>query len=143
MLRRLVVTLMASLLFAAPAQAAAPRYILVTGPGLVSPVLLGNWTQNLRLMMETVNAPALDAEERPALAHRVRLRLALFWGWPAKPKPRWPSQANQFGWLYPASPGAPAVIAIMAAGEQTPGLATSRLLSILAQHHVPVALDRG
>jgi len=128
---------------AAPAQAAAPRYILVTGPGLVSPVLLGNWTQNLRLMMETVSAPALDAERQPALAHRVRLRLALFLGWPAKPKPNGPSQANQFGWFHPASDDAPVVIAVVAAGERIPRLATRRFLSILAQHHAPVAFGRG
>ena len=41
---------------AAPAGAAAPRYILVTGPGLARPVLLRDWDENLRFLVALLPA---------------------------------------------------------------------------------------
>jgi hypothetical protein len=36
---------------AAPAPAPAPNYILVSGPGLQQPVLLGDWNENLQFVV--------------------------------------------------------------------------------------------
>jgi hypothetical protein len=141
--RAFALTFMLAIAAATPASAAAPRYLIVTGPGVRSPVLLGNWMENLRLMLAAANAPVLAANQRAELPGRVRLRLALFWGWPARPKPRWPSQANQFGWFYPASAGAPPAIVMVVGGVRTPRLATWKWLTIFARHHVPVALGSG
>ena len=72
---------MVALLLAPPGDAAAPRYILVSGPGLKRPVLLGSWDENGQLLSALVSAPR---ESRDALARRPRFDLALFWGWPER-----------------------------------------------------------
>lgn len=119
---------------AAPARAAAPRFILVTGPGLDRPVLLGDWSENLRLMESLL--PARRARGFSP-SGRPRYDLALFWGVPARPVPRRPREANQHAWFYPAHDGRPAVIDLMLSGARYPRLATSGALRILARHGVP------
>ena len=87
---------------AAPAYAAAPRYILVSGPGLTRPVLLGDWQENLRFLESLLPARKLPAFR---LAGRPRYDLALFWGVPAKPIPTRPRDANQHARFYPNTGG--------------------------------------
>jgi hypothetical protein len=128
--------LAAALALAAPAQAAAPNYILVSGPGLARPVLLADWDENLRLLSALVNAPTVA----PRLAKRPRFDLAEFWGWGGRPKPTRPTQASQHGWFYPAHGSRPAVVDIMVGGRQVPRLAPRAVLRIFARHHVPTRL---
>jgi hypothetical protein len=135
-----VLAVLASLLAVAPAQAAAPNYILVSGPGIKHPILLGDWGENLALLSALVNAPTAKGSAVRNLARRPRFDLAEFWGWSALPRPTRPSQANQHGWLYPARGSKPAVIVLMVDGARVPRLLPARVCQILARHHVPLRL---
>ena len=119
---------------AASAQAAAPRYILVSGPGLERPVLLGNWSENLAFLIGLLPA------KRPApgwRGDRPRFGLALFWGVPATPVPTDASKASQHGWFYPAVGSRRAVVTLLISGQDFPRVATRRTLRILARHGIP------
>jgi hypothetical protein len=119
---------------AAPAGAAAPRYILVSGPGLERPVLLGDWGENLELVSALLPAKRPGAGWRSG---RTRYDLALFWGVPAKPVPTDPRYAAQHAWFFPAAFGRRAVFDILLGGRRFPRVATSMALQILARHGVP------
>jgi hypothetical protein len=125
---------------AAPAQAAAPNYILVSGPGIRPPILLGDWSENLELLVSLVDAPAAKGGAARHLARRPRFDLAEFWGWSGLPRPTRPSQANQHGSLYPAHASKPAVIVLMINGSRIPRLLPTPVREILARHHVPLRL---
>jgi hypothetical protein len=142
MVRRVVpfLAVLASLLAVAPAQAAAPNYILVSGPGIEHPILLGNWGENLALLSALVNAPTAKGSAVRKLTRRPHFNLAEFWGWSALPRPTRPSQANQHGRLYPARGAKPAVIVLMVNGTRVPRLLPIRVREILARHHVPLRL---
>lgn len=131
---------LASLLAAAPAHAAAPNYILVSGPGIRQPILLGNWDENLALLTALVDARTAKGSAVRHLARRPRFDLAEFWGWSGLPRPTRPSQANQHGWLYPAHGARPAVIVLMVNGTRVPRLLPVRVREILTRHHVPLRL---
>jgi hypothetical protein len=123
---------------AVPAEAAAPRYILVSGPGLERPVILGNWNENLAFLIGLIPAG------RPAPGwrdDRPRYDLALFWGVPAKPVPTHPNQASQHGWFYPATGGRRAVVKLLISGQDFPRVATREALRILARHGIPTRID--
>lgn len=124
------------MVLASGATAAAPRYILVSGPGLEAPVLLPDWGENLRLFVSLIDAPPVSASTA-RLTSRRRLRLGLFWGWPERPLPTDPLDANQTGWFYPATDSQPAVIDIRVDGIRVPRVAPTTVLRILARHHVP------
>jgi hypothetical protein len=142
MVRRVapLLAVLASLLAAGPAQAAAPNYILVSGPDIKHPILLGNWDENLVLLTALVDAPTAKGSAVRHLARRPRFDLAEFWGWSALPRPTRPSQANQHGWFYPAHGAKPAVIVLMVNGTRVPRLLPARVREILARHHVPLRL---
>jgi hypothetical protein len=131
---------LAALLAVAPAQAASPNYILVSGPGIKHPILLADWSENGALVSALVNAPTAGGSAVRHLARRPRFDLAEFWGWGALPRPSRPSQANQHGWLYPARGSKPAVIVLMVNGLRVPRLLPTRVRDILARHHVPLRL---
>jgi hypothetical protein len=133
-----VLAVFSSLRAVAPAQAAAPNYILVSGPGIKHPILLGDWSENLALLSALVDAPTAKGSAVRNLARRPRFDLAEFWGWSALPRPTRPSQANQHGWLYPARGSKPAVIVMMVDGARVPRLLPPRVREILARHHVPL-----
>jgi hypothetical protein len=119
---------------AVDARAAAPRYILVSGPGLQRPIVLGNWRENLTFLLDLIPS------RRPApgwRSDRPRYKLALFWGVPARPVPNDPSKANQFGWFYPAVNGRRAVIVLLVSGKDGPRIAAQNVLRILRRHGVP------
>ncbi len=122
---------------AVPAQAAAPRYILVSGPGLHRPATLGNWTENLAFVTSLLHArrPTSGWQE-----NRPRYDLALFWGVPTKPVPTRPNEANQHGSFYPATGGRRAVVKLRVSGKDFPRVATPETLRILARHGVPTHL---
>jgi hypothetical protein len=131
----LAALLLATLVLAAPAHAAAPRYIMVTGPGLLRPVLLADWNENLEFGVAVAGAP----RTRDKLAKRPRFRIAEFWGWIGPPPTR-PGQAGQHGWFYPAHGLRGPVIVLMADGILVPRVAPARVLRILARHGVPTRL---
>jgi hypothetical protein len=116
------------------AEAAAPRYIMVTGNGIAKTILLANWRENFALEMAVANAPKTDAPAN--LAVRPRLKLSLFWGWDEH-RPKWPGEANQRGWLYPAVGSQPALVALKVDGSSKLRVATPPLLRILRNHSVP------
>jgi hypothetical protein len=136
----LVAALAALLVLAAPVHAAAPNYILVSGPGLKRPIILGNWSENGALLSALVNAPRAKGGVLLALARRPRFDLAEFWGWGSRPRPTRPSQANQHGWFYPAHGSKPPVIVLMVNGYRFPRLVPPAVVKILARHHVPLRL---
>jgi hypothetical protein len=126
-----VAALAAALVLVAPAQAAAPNYILVSGPGLAKPVLLADWWENHALLLAAANAPEASDRVFRGLARRPKLDLALFWYWSDRPRPTRPSQANQHGSFYPAHGSQPAVI--------DDELAPVRVLRIFRRHGIPDA----
>src|SRR5688500_14764444 len=135
----LIAVLLAAGVVVVPAQAAAPRYILVSGPGLQRPATLGNWTENHTFLTSLLRA------RRPMpgwRGDRPRYELALFWGVPAKPVPTRPTDANQHGWFYPAIGGRRAVVTLRISGENSPRVATAETLRILARHGVPTRVAR-
>lgn len=124
-------------ILAVPAQAAAPRYILVSGESLPRPVTLGDWNENVNLYSSLLNA------DRPSPgweANRVRYNLALFWGAPEKPRPTNPAAANQHGWFYPSTGGRRAVARLLVDGQDYPRIVPPRALRILARHGIPTRL---
>jgi hypothetical protein len=129
-----------ALIAAAPVKAAAPRYILVSGPGLSKPVLLSDWSENLALMAAFAKAPRASSLATHRLARRPRFELALFWGVPDNPVPTNPAEANQFDWFYPARGTQPAVVDAFTNGRRSKLKATTAVLRILARHHVPTRL---
>jgi hypothetical protein len=135
----LVAALAATLALAAPARAAAPRYILVSGPDLARPVLLDNWGENGALLAALVNARRPTGPVVRGLSRRPRLHLALFWGWPETPRPTRPRDANQHGWFYPARRGQPAVVTVLN-GVWGPRIAPPRAVRILARHGIPTGV---
>jgi hypothetical protein len=130
----LLVSVVTALAVATPADAAAPRFILVTGPGLVRPVVLGDWRANLDLYTSMLNMPRV---RRPP-SSRPRYDLALFWGVPARPVPARPGAASQHGTYWPAAGSRPAVIELQLAGTLVPRAASPRALRVLARHGVPI-----
>jgi hypothetical protein len=139
-----VIALVAVLWDAAPAQAAAPRLVMVSGTPLAKPVLLSDWDEITTLYGMLVNGPAAPSELRGG---RPSLQLALFWD-----ANRWdpyvrdgrlgslrPEQANQFGRFYPAVPGGPALVELPGVGTW-PKRVSPQALAILARHGVPVGL---
>jgi hypothetical protein len=132
--------LAATLALASVAEAAAPNYILVSGPRLSRPVLLGDWNENLRLLIALVEAPKASRSVARGLAHRPRFDLAEFWGWGSSPPPTRPSQANQHGWFYPAYHGRRAFFDLRVDGLRVPRTAPAQAVEILARHGVPTRL---
>jgi hypothetical protein len=138
---RLAVVLAAALALAPAAEAAAPRFMMLSGLGLKKPVVLADWNENLRIMRECSKARIIPA---PQLRNRSQYRVGEFWG------PEWttfldaggspgdlkPSQANQLGAFYPAKGRLPAVIRIMVNGRDAPRRAGPVLLATLAAHGV-------
>jgi hypothetical protein len=136
----LVAALAAALVLASPVHASAPNYILVTGPGLKRPILLGNWSENGALLSALVTAPKAKRSVVLGLARRPRFDLAEFWGWGSGPRPTRPSQANQHGWFYPKHRSKPPVIVITVSGAKFPRIVPTKVLEILGRHHVPLSL---
>lgn len=125
----------AALALAATVEAAAPRYILVSGPGLAQPVLLANPDENHRLLLALASAPRANEKTVDGLGERPRLRLGLFWG---SPEPRQVRQknANQRGWFYPGLRSQPPVIDLLVNGVRAPRIAPARVLRIFARHGI-------
>jgi hypothetical protein len=137
MMRRLTLALalgLGALVLAGPASAAAPRYIMITGPGIEKPILLANWRANGEFEIALANAAKAAAAPRAAV--RTRLTLWLFWGWGEK-RPTRPGQANQRGWLYPAAGSQPALIALRVNGTSRLRIIPASLLRSLERHGVP------
>jgi hypothetical protein len=129
-----------ALVLALPAEAAAPNYILVSGPQLAQPILLGDWNENLRLLSSVANAPRARGAAVRGLARRPRLDLAEFWGYSLPSPPTRPSDATQHGWLYPAHRSRPAVVVLMVDGSKVPRLVPVQARRIFARHGVPLRL---
>lgn len=142
-----VIALVAVLWDAAPAQAAAPRLVMVSGATLAKPVLLSDWGEITTLYGMLFNGSAAPSDMRGG---RPSLQLALFWD--ANVWERYvrngrlgslrPEQANQFGWFYPAVPGSPALVELPGVGTW-PKRVSPQALAILARHGVPVRLLDG
>jgi hypothetical protein len=127
---------------ASPVEAAAPRYILISGPGLTQPVRLANWNENHALLLALVGAPRAKASVVRGLGRRPRLDVALFWRWPERQPPTRPRRADQHGWFYPARASEPAVFDLLVNGIRVPRIAPVSTLRILARHGVPTRTSR-
>jgi hypothetical protein len=133
----LVGAIAVALVLASNVEAAAPRYIFVSGPGLKAPVLLTDWGENGALLAALVKAPRARGAILRRLGARPRLRLGLFWQLSEEPRPTHPSQANQKGWFYPSWRSQPAVVDLLVNGVRVPRIAPIRVLNILSRHGVP------
>ena len=129
--------LAAAVALAVPARAAAPNYILVSGPGLEQPVVLDDWSENGQLLVAIGNGARAKRPALRGLARRPRYDLAEFWAWSANPRPTDPREATQHGWFYPARGRRPALFKVMADGTKVARVATRQALAILARHGVP------
>jgi hypothetical protein len=122
------------------AQAAGPRFIMISGLDLKRPVVLADWNDNLRIMTEAAKARVIPATE---LRQRPHYRVGEFWGpeWLTRtPDELKLSQANQFGEFYPARAGKPAAIRIVVNGIYLARRAGPVLLSALKKHGVRASL---
>jgi hypothetical protein len=138
--RAWLLALVVALVLAAPAAAAAPNDILVSGPRIGHPVLLANWDENLRLLLAVANAPRARGAAAAGLAARPRLDLAEFWAWSGRPKPTSAKLASQHGSLYPAQGARPAVIVLTVRGVAVPRLVPPAAGRIFARHGIPLRL---
>jgi hypothetical protein len=127
------------LALAPPARAAAPNYILVSGPGLAEPVLLADWSENLALLVALTDARRATGAAR-ALARRPRLDLAEFWGWSGLPPPTKATKTGQHGTFYPAHGSQPAVIVILVNGAAFPRRVPAEVRRVFARHGIPLRL---
>jgi hypothetical protein len=127
----------AAAVLVAPAQAAAPNYILVSGRGLSHPVLLADWQENMKLLLAVANAPRARGQLLAGLSSRPRFDLAEFWGWSGRPRPTRPSQASQHGTFYPAHGSKVALIVLTVQGVTVPRRVPSFVLRTLARHDIP------
>lgn len=143
----LLAVLTVALVATAPALAAAPRLIMVSGGALERPVLLSDAGEVVELYSSFFRGTAVD---RASLGERPSLRLGLLWDnrlW--EPYVRAgrlgelrPGQANQVGRFYPAVGDKPALVDVPGYGRW-PKLAGAQALSILERRGVPVRLDSG
>jgi hypothetical protein len=141
------VALLAVVWGAAPAQAAAPRLLMVGGAPLAKPVMLSDWDEILMLTGLLSSGPAAPSDPRGG---RPSLQLAMFWDagiWEpyvrgGRPGSLRPEQANQFGRFYPAVAGRPALVDLPWAGTW-PKRVGPQALAILVHHGVPTQLDHG
>ena len=129
-----------ALVVVSSASAAAPNYIIVSGHALTRPVLLGDWSENLQVLVAIANAPRARGDASQGLRSRPSFDLAEFWNWSNLPRPTRPSQANQHGRFYPAHGGRPAVILLTVDGTTFPRLVPPSVLQIFRRHHVPLRL---
>jgi hypothetical protein len=136
----LVPFVVATLVLASPVQAAAPNYILVSGPSLARPVLLANWAENGALLSALANAPRARRDTVRNLARRPRFDLAEFWGWSGRPRPTQPSQTHQHDWFYPAHRSQPPLSKVMTNGVEVLRLVPAQALKIFARHGIPTRL---
>lgn len=134
----LMTLLVVAAVLSASAGAAAPRYILVSGPNLQRPVVLGDWNENLVLLTDLI--PTRRPLPGWRGANRPRYKLALFWGVPSKPVPSDPSKAGQVGWFYPAVNGRRAVVVLLVSGRDGPRIVSRDALRILDDHGIPVRI---
>jgi hypothetical protein len=131
------------------AEAAAPRLILVSGPPLVRPIVISDWSDNGVFFSEVAYSIPVG---RRGLAARPSFRLSFFWD------QRWsdyvaegrslravcPCQTPYRGRFWPAYRSAPAVVDLGHGYYAGTKLATGKLLGVLRRHRVPVrCLDRG
>jgi hypothetical protein len=135
----------AVLLLALPstASAAAPTFIMVTGPTLARPVLIRSVEENAKLLLSLSNARAAPQRSSRSLQARPKLRLWLFWGWREDRPPRRPSQANDNGVYYPSFRGKRALILLRVEGVKMLRVAPPSALRLLARHGVPTKLNEG
>jgi hypothetical protein len=140
-----VVVALMTIISAGPADASEPRIIIVSGKPLTHEVVISNWNVIASMVRSVVNGRIDRAD---TLSGRPRLRISMFWG------ERWveymirgeaasalrPYQANQFGSLYPAWRGSPALMALPWVGGW-PRVVPARALAILKGYEIPIALD--
>jgi hypothetical protein len=120
------------------ARAAAPNYIIVSGPSITVPVVLDDVYDNLALVAAVASAPQTSAD----LQRRPKLDLAgFFWNSPALPRPSNPAEATEHGVFYPAVGTRGAIIVMTSGSPAVPRTATAQVLEILVRHGVPVRDD--
>ena len=140
-LRAIAVALALALVAAVPALAAAPPYIMVSGPKLAKPVLLSDWSENLALLTAADASPRAKAVNLRGLATRPHLDLALFWGWSLdSPAPTKATDASTHGTFYPTYRGHPALVRMRPDGDDSTRVASAKVLKIFARHGVPTRL---
>jgi hypothetical protein len=127
---------------------AAPGVIVFTGKPLASPIVLGDWAENQRLMTGlTRPTVATDA----MLRGRPQIEIAMYWGG------RWSQfattpeslallariQRPQPGRYYPASHGKPAVWMFGPSGDMSGStrIVSDEAAAILRRHGLPVAVE--
>ena len=133
-----LVIVLAALVLTAPASAAYPRYVIVSGPRLPQPILLSQWSETITLMEETSWAPRAGSKARRSLRTRIRYDLALFWEWsPEEAPPTRPRDAQQHGWFYPATARRRAIVDLRVNGIRIPRFAPEAVLRIFVRHHIP------
>lgn len=133
----LAVAVFCQLAIASPAAAAAPRYIMVSGPSYHRPVLLDDWRENHQLLLEIASSPLASSSLASGLTSRPSARLALFWGWGSE-RPAHPADAFSKGTFYPRYRGLPAIVQVMVDGDDRPRVLAARVLSRLERRGVAV-----
>jgi hypothetical protein len=134
-----VVLAVAQLVPADATNAAAPPFLMVTGPPHVRPILLDDQRENLRILTALVDAPFAPPAIVKGLEERPRLDLGLFWRWTWTNAPTHPADASDHGSLYPGRGPDPAVAVVRLDGTTRPRIVPERALAILRRRGVAVA----
>lgn len=131
---------------AAPAEAAAPVIVMVSGEPLDEPVVFAGFEETVPFAEAIFEGGSIEA----VVKGRPSLELALFWNdrqW--EPYLRRldelrPEQANQFGRFYPAFGGEPAAVEVEPPAEGPwPRRASDELLALFRARGVRVSLPEG
>lgn len=125
-------------LVASSAQAAAPRYVMVSGPAYHRPVLLDDWLEIHRLLLAIAGSPLASQQVVSRLGSRPSAELGLFWGWGAEP-PSHPADAPFTGTFYPKYRGQPAVMRVQVNADDRPRVVGRWVLELLARRGVVVS----
>jgi hypothetical protein len=120
---------------------AAPEIIIYHGGALERPIVVASFAENHTLLLTAGPHERLRQGTAPPLEKRPSIDLALFWGigWrayaasPAFLASLTPAHADQHGKLYPAVPGAYAIVSI---GAIT-GPVSDSGLAMLRRHGIP------
>jgi hypothetical protein len=135
-----VISVLVPFVLAVPASAAAPHYILVSGPTLKRPALLPNWRENHSLLLAILEATPAQERVPNRPLRRPRFDVALFWVWSSPTAPKRPRAGDQHGSFYPAYRTHPALIRLTVSGIDRLKIAPPIALKILARHGVPIRL---
>ena len=121
--------------------AAAPPYIMVSGPRLAKPVPSPTGRREPGPPPGGGRVPSPKGERAPRAEHQAAARPGVFWGWSLDSPPQNESERRQRArLLLPTYRGRPALIRMKVNGEDHVHVASPKVLRIFAKHGIPTRM---